>query len=324
MPKAIIPYNLDKKLPFAVKNQLRQLPENVQKDFLREYKKRSKDLATAYLLHLLGGLHYLYVNKIALFIFYILTFAGFGFWFLADLIRLPRIIREANDRIADDCLREVMYRHQSYQDIVNQGYISKNTSYPPKLSINDSQPRSKGRQPREIGMIERNPIDFQVEHLKTGFLLDYGLKTWTVKGERQYDWYSGVSEREFMLKHAQNRCFLTVWYEYGIWNTQVAEEVNLQSIQEGLDQEILTKQSPPNILHYGDLKFYRGDLQEGFLFDKSHPNFKAQKLLAWDYYDQSRQKILRIEQSGRRKFRSKVGFMVDKMNFTEILPSSTI
>lgn len=314
MSKAIIPYQLDRKLPFAVTNQLKQLPEEVQQDFLKEYRKRSKDLAVSYLLQWLGGFHYLYLNKIALFLLYWLTGFGFGIWFLIDIFRMPGLIREANDKIADDCLREVMYRHQ-----LKAKQHNKSSSYPPKLANNQSVNKIEGRKPRALDL-ELDPMNLEIENLKTGYLVDYGLKTWEVKNERQYDWESGMVEREFFLKNEQARQFLSVWFQHGMWNTQLGEEINLQSIREDLDKEILRTQNPPNVLHYGDFKFYREDFREGFLFDKSDRNLRGNKLLAWDYFDQTRQKTLRIEQSGRRKFRAKIGFMVDKEQFTEVLP----
>ncbi len=315
MSKAIIPYQLDRKLPFAITNQLRQLPEDVQKDFLREYRKRSKDLAVAYLLQWLSpfGFHYLYTNKIILFIFYTLTFMGGGIWFLIDLIRMPSMIRAVNDRIADECLREVMYRHQ-----VHAGK-GRTPNYLSKLHVNEPLRQIEARQPRTL-QLEDDPLNLQIENLKIGYLVDYGLKTWEVKNENQYDWDSGLVEREFVLKNDTQRQFLSVWYQHGTWNTQVAEEINLHSIREDLDKEILQNQNPPTILHYGDLKFYREDFREGFVFDKSNRNLKGNKVLAWDYYDQTRQKIVRIEQSGRKKFRAKLGFVVDSSLFSEVLP----
>lgn len=323
MQSTIVPYQLHRKLPFAITNQLQQLPENVQKDFLREYRKRSKDIVVAYILQLLFpfGFHYLYMNKFILFILYAVTFMGFGLWFFIDLVRMPAMIEAENHRIANECLQEVLYRYE--QKNTQDQQVA--TPQPERLNVN--QPHRSVKQevvnakPRNLNL-NRNPSNLKVEHLKAGYLFDYQMKTWEVKCEYQYDWHDGSTEREFVVVQEHQYQFLNVWSQYSMWNVRLSEEINLYAIEENLDQKIAHQDKPPSVLRYGDLKFYRNQANEGLVFDKSlsDPNVKPYSLIVWNYYDQSRSKVLRIEQRGHGNFTAKLGFMVDTHHFTEILP----
>lgn len=87
-------------LPTAVAFRFAQLPQPAQEAFASEYAKRSKSTGVAFVAWLLLGWHYLYVGKVGVQIAFWLTGGGVLGWWIVDLFRLGRIVRDANASIA--------------------------------------------------------------------------------------------------------------------------------------------------------------------------------------------------------------------------------
>lgn len=60
--------------------------------------KKEKSVTTSYLF-LLIGFHYVYLEKLLLQVLYILTFGGFGIWFIYDLLTLKTRVEQHNNSI---------------------------------------------------------------------------------------------------------------------------------------------------------------------------------------------------------------------------------
>jgi len=300
----LIPLEIMQELPFAVNHQLQELPEIVQADFLKKYKKLSKSMTLTYFLHFFAPVHYLYLGKFLTQFLYWITFGGMGIWAIIDIFRIPDMVKRYNERIADRCLREVMYKHRRI--------IENHT--PPQRTIQQAV-----LQPRNLDT-ELDPIRMDIGNLQIGYFLDFGLKTWEVRSETQYDWINGNSEKEFKIVCEAETQLLSIAYEPKITACFVGSPISMFSIQENLDQEILQRSTPPNILQYGDLKFYKENSKEGFLFKKV-PNPQGIKTLAWEYLDSQRKFVLRIEQTGRNNFRTTLWQRIDPYTISDILPN---
>src|SRR4051794_25807713 len=75
-----------------------------QMAFFNEYEQKRKSVAVGYLTWLIG-FHYLYARKVGVQFAFWLTAGGFWIWYIADLFRLPAIIRSANEQIARQSLQ---------------------------------------------------------------------------------------------------------------------------------------------------------------------------------------------------------------------------
>lgn len=99
-------------LPATVKNQLAKMPEELQYEFVEEFNRKFKprSVATASFMAFLG-LHYLYYNRIVMFLLFVFTGGGFGLWWLMIWIRSGSIAKEYNQEmaknIAIDVLKEI-------------------------------------------------------------------------------------------------------------------------------------------------------------------------------------------------------------------------
>lgn len=94
-----------KKLPPTVQNVVVQMDAASQAAFFNEMDKKRKKISVSYILWIVLGLHYLYNRKVGLQVFYWLTAGGFGLWALADLFRMPSIVRGANEIAAREALQ---------------------------------------------------------------------------------------------------------------------------------------------------------------------------------------------------------------------------
>lgn len=87
-------------LPISIQKQFQELSPEGQADFNRQFQKKQKSTGVAYMCWLLLGIHYAYLGKWGLFLAYWFTAAGLGFWLIADLFRIPSVVREYNENEA--------------------------------------------------------------------------------------------------------------------------------------------------------------------------------------------------------------------------------
>lgn len=96
-------------LPPVVAGSLAKLDPSAQKAFFRDFKRRRKSLAIAYVAWLLIGWHYLYTGRILLQFAFWFTFGGFLIWWIVDFFRVPGIVARVNEDIA----RELMGQYRA-------------------------------------------------------------------------------------------------------------------------------------------------------------------------------------------------------------------
>lgn len=103
----LVPRSVDQGLPSAVRRALREGGSDTQSDFLEEYKRKTKSTGVAYLLWFFLGWHYAYFGKWGVQVLYWLSLGGLGIWAIADLFRVPGVVRETNADIAMDVMRNL-------------------------------------------------------------------------------------------------------------------------------------------------------------------------------------------------------------------------
>ena len=106
----VLPYSLSA----SVANEVLKMPYLLQAQFIDEYRRRSKELAIAYLFHVFLFAHYGYLGRWGLQIAFWLTAGGIMIWWLVDIFRLPGMVREYNDWIALRLLQEMSGRAVTY------------------------------------------------------------------------------------------------------------------------------------------------------------------------------------------------------------------
>ncbi len=307
---AVVPFQIERQLPFAVSSQLAVLPDEYQKDFVREYTQRMKTAIIPYILHFMLPIQYLYVDKILLQLLFWFSLGGLGIWWFIDLFRIPGMIESRNKEIADECLRKVMTKYE------------RETGNSPSLNRGKARPgltQAPVVKPREVHSTEYDPTKLTIENLNIGFLVDYGLKTWKVVNRIQFDWNDGLSEREFKLNYENDLIYLSVRRESALVYCHISTIVNLYMIDKNFDEYVTLNAAPPNVMQYADFTVYRDNRLEGTMFNAALGN-KPMRVIMWDYYDMTRDYRLRIEKTDSGQFFAIFGKKINDIEFSEVLP----
>lgn len=106
-----IPSAVDNQLPSIVRSKLREMSDYQQCQFLEEFRRRQKRKRWAYLLWFFLGWHYVYIGKWGVQLLYWFTVGGLWIWAIADLFRIPNLIRDFNSRVALDVLKDMRSIH---------------------------------------------------------------------------------------------------------------------------------------------------------------------------------------------------------------------
>ena len=101
-----------KSLPPSVQHTVAQMDSLSQNAFFNEYESKKKKRSVAYIIWLLCGWHYLYTKKVGLQFAFWFTFGGVGIWWIADLFRMPGIVRSCNEQIARQALQTLAIGNQ--------------------------------------------------------------------------------------------------------------------------------------------------------------------------------------------------------------------
>ena len=101
-----------KSLPPTVQHTVAQMDAASQNAFFNEYEKKKKKVSIAYIVWIILGWHYLYLKKVGLQFAFWFTLGGFGIWWIADLFRMPSLVRGANEMIARDALQTLSIGNQ--------------------------------------------------------------------------------------------------------------------------------------------------------------------------------------------------------------------
>jgi hypothetical protein len=105
-----IPAEIAASLPQSVCNQLATMPKREQDAFLKAFQDRSTSLVMAYLTSLIYG-HYVLLGRWAMsgwLWLSLFTASTVGvIWWLVDLVRMPRMVREYNERVAADIVQKL-------------------------------------------------------------------------------------------------------------------------------------------------------------------------------------------------------------------------
>jgi hypothetical protein len=103
-----IPERVATALPAEVRAELARLPAAKQDEFVAAFQTRSRSLLLAYLTSLIYC-HYALLGRWAmsgaLFVSLFLAVAVGWIWWLIDLVRMPEMVREHNDRVAAEILQ---------------------------------------------------------------------------------------------------------------------------------------------------------------------------------------------------------------------------
>ena len=165
-----------------------------------------------------------------------------------------------------------------------------------------------------------DPSNITVANLRKGFLFDYDLQTWTVKEEYKYDWGDGFFTKEFQVSNGKDSRYLHIAEDNGISLTWT-QKVRIRTINEDLPEQIIKNDYPPKKLTYQNITYFLDGESAGYFNDAGSKSQDWSELISWEYYDESGNHLLAIEQWGERDFDAAVGELIQEGEISHILPS---
>lgn len=165
-----------------------------------------------------------------------------------------------------------------------------------------------------------DPItDLTLSNLKTGFMVDFDMKTWMVEASHYYDWGAGDITYEWQLKSYDDVIYLEREpNDEDYWC--ISRKIPMNSFDLDIRKHITENGDPPEQIVFEGINFNLDESGGGLFYQDSKGTGK--EVLTWDYMDKSGKKLLSIEQWGETEFEASIGEPVQEYQFTNILPSS--
>ena len=165
-----------------------------------------------------------------------------------------------------------------------------------------------------------DPTNITIRDLRKGFVLDYDMQTWEVVAEYEYDWGNETFSHEYKLKSASDAVFLSVEDEDEL-ALSLSRKLNFSRLDESgaIEDAIHGKGKPPKSVDWEGRTYYRDSESKGYWKEVGAAG-ESEPFVSWDYYDESGQYILTIEQWDDDEFEAAVGQVAAESAFSNILP----
>ncbi len=282
-------------LPASTVAILKDMPVKAKIAFWDEYNSSKRNVLIAYLLHILPSpfsFTYAYLGKWGKQIAYFMTLGGLGVWWLANLFRIPGLVRKYNTELSDRILKSLLI------------------SYAPSKSLERNTPVR-----RQI-TTHTDFSNLSVMDLEEGYLFDYDAKTWKVASARQLDWNDGGIEKQLKIVSDLEKAvlFVSIEAEPSVYFTV---PLNIHRIDEHIEEQVLNGDRPPQTLTFKGEKFFREYSDAGLAFQREQPI----KIKKWVYMDATQTQIIRIEKE-ERDVAAFAGRAIRPSAILDILPRS--
>lgn len=164
-----------------------------------------------------------------------------------------------------------------------------------------------------------DPNNIKVTDIRTGFILDYDLKTWQVKEAYEYDWGHNYFTREFMLDSGDDIIYLYIDDNEEL-DMSVSRKVKVRALDEDLPEYIIEHQQPPKKIVFEGKEYYLDRESPGYFSDEPDNDDSWTEFISWDYYDKNGEFLLAVEQWGDKEFAAASGKVIKEYEISNILP----
>jgi len=177
--------------------------------------------------------------------------------------------------------------------------------------------KKKIQKPEE-NKLHYDPLNIMVTDLRKGFVFEYDMEEWLVEAEYHYDWGNEHISQEFKVTNGTETYFMSVDKEDEV-EIGLFEKIKLSAFDTDISGEIIKNDQPPFKLVYENMTFTREAETPGY-FNDGETEGDWEEMIAWNYYDESEEYALTIEQWGERKFEASFGKIIKEHEISNILP----
>jgi len=175
---------------------------------------------------------------------------------------------------------------------------------------------------------QRDPSNMKVNNLTEGSLLEYDLQTWKADDMRVLYWTEGMEDGEHKVEKSidlksedgSKKMTMRVMRDSDSDKVPITKDINVFQIDSRMNSYVSNgKFEPPTVLTFENEKYFRGGLRRGFNIDPGDNSYAVFE--SWDFQNQDKTKVLRVEHSGENKFSAQIGEYVNKYQFENLLPA---
>ncbi len=170
-----------------------------------------------------------------------------------------------------------------------------------------------------------DPVNLRPVDLNEGSIVEFEMKQWMTERMRVVYWKEGAGMgnrlgKRLRIDHRGEELHIDALYNHDDEKIPLTKEVNAASVVPNLDNYLVRGSfEPPEQITYQDQRFYREGGKVGYSIDPrdySYDQFKS-----FDYYNDDKKKILRLESWGYQSYHAWGGDIVDEMVFSDLLPA---
>lgn len=166
------------------------------------------------------------------------------------------------------------------------------------------------------------PVSLTVENMQKGWVLEYDMKNWVVSEVYEYDWGNNNFSVEYKIDSGNETYFLSVEKDdHTILS--LTRKVKIRAIDENLPDHIKQNETPPKKLVYNGVTYFMETERPGYFRNVANESNgdEWEEFIAWEYEDETGQKVLTIEQWGEHDFDAAAGVIIPEHQISNILPS---
>lgn len=175
---------------------------------------------------------------------------------------------------------------------------------------------------KKFGSRQTDPVDpvsgLTLKRMKTGYYVDYDMKSWEVVSTNRYDWGEGDITHEWQIESHDETLFLELEPDDEDYWT-ISRKRMFRELDTTVRKAITDSDEPPDSITFEGKNFFL-DETGGALFFKD--NAPGREVFKWDYTDDSGNYFLTIEQWGEADYELSVGKKAEEYQFSNILPNA--
>ena len=161
--------------------------------------------------------------------------------------------------------------------------------------------------------------NLQLKDLDEGFIFDYDMKSWQVKEVYQYDWGKNNYSYEYKIDSGDDVKYLSI-EDQGDLIISLVKSIKIRVLGEGITEEIIRNQKPPDRLVYENETYYLDSDSAGYFNDMTKGTNDWEELISWEYFNKEESKVISIVQWDERNFDASAGIMIKEFEISNIIP----
>ncbi len=164
-----------------------------------------------------------------------------------------------------------------------------------------------------------DPSNIKVTDLAQGFVFEYNMSTWEVKNEYEYDWGDNFFSKEYKITNGEETLFLAVEDDDELSIT-LSKKIKLRKIDTDIADSIIKFSEAPREIIYEGTKYFLEKESPGYFRDLSKDANDWDEFISWDYYDDSEELYICVEQWDEKEFEASAGSSIKDYEISNILP----